>query len=237
MIVRQFNARGIEAFQAFLDEARNNHSLSPPTQLLNDPTLTEPVSPTIRVESRKFTLRREAADYFTELLQPLSPNLVKQSSGLWTWLTLFFFDEVCPPIDGKRTVRNDYRYIFYANNSQLFYRHLLFISWYAARLARSHDRLYMEVPVSQLDQFTAQVMKRLYLTRIPCIFKVLDRLYWDPKRNRPRSGMVDSKSVKPGDLYHRFPIRIQQLEKTYDLVSLTADQLIELLGKEFRFND
>ena len=33
---------------------------------------------------------------------------------------------------------------------------------------------------------------------------------------------------------HRFPIRIRQLEKTYDLVSLTADQLIELLGDEFR---
>jgi hypothetical protein len=32
---------------------------------------------------------------------------------------------------------------------------------------------------------------------------------------------------------HRFPIRIRQLEKTYDLVSLTADQLIELLGDEF----
>ncbi|GIW78107.1 MAG: hypothetical protein KatS3mg104_3170 [Phycisphaerae bacterium] len=120
MIVRQFNTKGIEAFRAFLAEARNNPSLSPPTQLLNDPTLTEPVSPTIRVESRKFTLRRDAADYFIELLEPLPPNMVQRNSGLWTWLTLFFFDEVCPPIDGNRTVRNDYRYIFFANSSQAF---------------------------------------------------------------------------------------------------------------------
>ena len=33
---------------------------------------------------------------------------------------------------------------------------------------------------------------------------------------------------------HRFTIRIRQLEKTYDLQSLTADQLIELLGNEFK---
>jgi hypothetical protein len=45
---------------------------------------------------------------------------------------------------------------------------------------------------------------------------------------------VDFRNVKPGDLVHRFPIRIRQLEKTYDLVSLTADQLIELLGDEFQ---
>ena len=33
----------------------------------------------------------------------------------------------------------------------------------------------------------------------------------------------------------RFPTRIRQLEKTYDLMSLDADQLLELLGEEFSF--
>jgi hypothetical protein len=34
-------------------------------------------------------------------------------------------------------------------------------------------------------------------------------------------------------LVHRLPIRIQQLEKTYDLQSVSAEQLLELLGDEF----
>lgn len=237
MFVRQFNANGIEAFREFLTEARNDPSLPAPSQLLEDRKLTELVSPQINIEPKKFLLRREAADYFIKLLEPLPPNMVQRNSGLWTWLTLFFFDEVCPPIDGKRTVRNDYMYIFAANNSRYFYRHLLFISWYAARLARPYDRLYTEVPLSKGNQLTEHVMKRLYITRIPCIFEVLDRLYWDPERNKPRSGIVNTHIIKPGDIGNRFPIRIQQLEKTYDLVSLTADQLIELLGKEFRFEN
>lgn len=33
---------------------------------------------------------------------------------------------------------------------------------------------------------------------------------------------------------HRLPTRIKQLEMTYDLVDLTADQLLNLLGDEFK---
>ncbi len=45
---------------------------------------------------------------------------------------------------------------------------------------------------------------------------------------------MSKERVVPGDLRNRFPIRIRQLKKTYDLLSLNADQLIELLGDEFQ---
>jgi len=46
---------------------------------------------------------------------------------------------------------------------------------------------------------------------------------------------VTRETVKPGDLRNRFPIKVRQLEKTYDLFTLNADQLIDLLGAEFHF--
>jgi len=52
---------------------------------------------------------------------------------------------------------------------------------------------------------------------------------------KARAGIVTRETIKPGDLRHRLPIRVRQLERTYDLFSLSADQLIELLGAEFRF--
>lgn len=61
---------------------------------------------------------------------------------------------------------------------------------------------------------------------------MLHELYWDPHRRGPRKGITPSKP-RPGDLRHRLPIRIQQLEKTYDLQSVSASQLISLLGDEF----
>ena len=45
------------------------------------------------------------------------------------------------------------------------------------------------------------------------------------------------KGNKPnaGNLRHRLPVRISRLEKTYDLMSLTAAHFMELLGNEFSF--
>jgi hypothetical protein len=85
-----------------------------------------------------------------------------------------------------------------------------------------------------MDKYNSEVFKRLYLTRIPCVFEVLDRLYWDEEAGRPQTGIVNPRNTRAGNLMHRFPIRIRQLEKTYDLQSLAADQLLELLGSEFQ---
>ena len=49
-------------------------------------------------------------------------------------------------------------------------------------------------------------------------------------------GVVHSSKITASDLTHRFLLRISQLEFTYDLSSLTADQLIEILGEEFQFD-
>jgi hypothetical protein len=62
-------------------------------------------------------------------------------------------------------------------------------------------------------------------------FEVLERLYWDAARGKPRIGIVDSQRIRPGDLAHWLPTRVRQLERTYDLYDMPADQLIELLGE------
>jgi hypothetical protein len=234
MIVRQFNDEGIRAFRAFLAACRENPALPVPREMLEDDRFTRVVRPEMEVSHRHLPKKADAANYLASVLEPLGEKDVLENSGLWTWLTLFFFDEVCQAEGGQRRVKNDYHYVFEPKNSRHFYRHLLFISWRVLRTAGNHTRLFLGSPLTTLDKMTTEVMKRLFLTRIPCIFEVLDRLYWDDKRGKARRGIVDSRTVKPGDLVHRLPIRIRQLEKTYDLFSLNAGQLLELLGNEFQ---
>jgi hypothetical protein len=234
VIVRQFLPAGVRAFQRFLAEYRDTLKTPVPVHLLEDDVLAEAVKPSISVEPQAFATRRDAANYLETVLSPLAEQDVATNAGLWTWLTLFFFDNVCPASGGWRYVKNDYHYVFEPKNPRHFYRHLLFVAWRALRIAPAHNRLFLNGSLASLDKVTTEVMKRLYLTRIPCIFEVLDRLYWDQGRGRARAGITDAKNVKPGDLVHRFPIRVRQLEKTYDLYSVTANQLIELLGHEFQ---
>jgi hypothetical protein len=234
MILRQFNSDGIEAFRQFLAKARMAPDTPLPAELLEKPEYLASIEPRIEVEPRSFVTRASASQYLCELLHALPGHEVERNAGLWTWLTLFFFDSVCPREKGVRDVKNDYTYIFEPTNSRHFYRHLLFISWRIPQIAPVHNRLFLSGSVASLDKPTSEVLKRLYLTRIPCIFEVLDRIYWDSRLNRVRPGMASPGRVRAGDLMHRFPSRLRQLEKTYDLFSLKANQLIELLGKEFQ---
>jgi hypothetical protein len=236
VILRQFNEDGIKAFLAFLAALRDNPEITVPWNLLEDTGLTEVVAPEIKIEQRQFSTRAQAAWYFSQRLEPVPESSLMENRGLWTWLSLHYFDAVCPARGGLRKVRSKEFYVYDPKEVRRAYYHLLYIPWRIVRIAPDHCRLFLSGPVHQQNEVTREVMKRLYLLRIPCIFEVLDRLYWDQSQGRARRGIVSKERVMPGDLRNRLPIRIRQLEKTYDLVSLNASQLVELLGDEFQQN-
>jgi len=236
MILREFNSAGVEAFRMRLADCRENPAASAPWELLENESLTNIISPAVEVDAKHFASKLDAGKHLKDLLFKLDEQFVATSDGLWTWLALFFFDEICPAKGGHRHVKADYRYIFDPNTPRHYYQHSLFVSWRVITIEPNFNRLLLRANLATVDKVTAETMKRLYLTRIPCIFEVLERLYWDSARGRARKGIVTHGRAKPGDLLHRFPIRIRQLEMTYDLQSLNADQLIELLGNEFRQN-
>lgn len=236
MELRRFNNRGIETFREALAICREDPKSDISIDLLTNSEFTDVHSPKLDIDLIGFTTKRESAVYLNKLFGGLSKQDLLNDAGLWSWLSLFYFDVVCPKQAGERKVRNDYTYIFEPKSSRHFYRHLLFVSWRILDIAPSHNRLMLDSSISSLDKFTSEVIKRLYLTRIPCFFEVLDRLYWDESIGRARPGVTNFAKVTAGNLAHRLPVRIRQLEKTYDLQSLTADQLIELLGEEFQFD-
>jgi hypothetical protein len=234
MILRQFNQAGIDAFGRYLAACKEDPTLPQPDGLLDEPSLTVATNPSISIDRRPIPTKADAAAFLDALLAPIPEQDLISNAGLWTWLTLFCFDDVCPVSNGRRRVKSVAFYVFEPKNSQRAYYHLLFVPWRVLRLAPAHSRLFLSGPVSVQDEVTREVMKRLYMTRIPCMFEVLDRLYWDERRSRARRGIVPREKAAPGDLRNRLPIRIRQLEMTYDLQSLNADQMIELLGAEFQ---
>lgn len=243
MQLREFNTNGIEEFRKYITYCRDHKEditkriipqPPPPFALLEDETLTTPVSPAVELDQILLPRKKDMAEYLHPKLTVLPLEKKMKCSGLWSWLALFYYDSVCPNIDGFREVFNDYRYIFEPTCSYTYYRHLVFLTWRIMDIAPVHNRLMLASPTHVFDTLNATVLKSLYLTRIPCIFEVIDRLYWDEKLQGPKPGSITTKT-KPGGLEHRLTIRIRQLEKTYDLLSLNADQLLELLGDEFAF--
>jgi hypothetical protein len=235
MMLRRFNDSGLEAFGDMLAHSRSHPADPINEDLLTASQFTSELRQAVGVEQRVFKTRGDAVVYLESVLSAIPDFEVEQDAGLWSWLSLFYFDQICPLKAGERKVRNDYHYIFEPRNQRHFYRHLLFVGWKARKIDPSNCRLFLHGPANRLDKVTQEVMKRLYLTRIPCMFQLLDQLYWDESRRRPKSGIVSPGRVRHGDLIHRLPVRIRQLEMTYDLMSLSADQILELLGEEFSF--
>jgi hypothetical protein len=232
--LRRFTPDGIEAFRDFLRTSRATPTEDFPTDLLEHRTLTDVVEPAIPIAESQFETKGDAARYLATILGPISDDDLRLDAGLWTWLSLLYLDSVCQHTEAGRVINHDHFYIFYHQDSRRYYRHLLFISWRLLRLTPTNHRLFLTSQLSTLDKVTEVVVGRLFLTRIPAIFELLDRLYWDEKNSRPKRGITNAPRQR-GSLTPRLSLRISQLEKTYDLMSLTADQLIELLGEEFSF--
>jgi hypothetical protein len=240
MILRQFNDEGIKCFRNELKICRDNpQASSVDMRLLTDDALTEKIPGNIDVAEQIFKTKGEAGQYLHMLLAhtklPHDSISCKKCIGLWTWLSLFFFDSVCPQLpQGQRKV-NEVHYYIYDQRCNYYYRHLLFVSWKVWDITQGHHRLITSTKINEIDRVTRFIMNKLFIIRIPCIFEVLDSVYWDDTTQKARKNITGS-VVRRGDLSNRFPRVIRQLEKTYDLQSLDTKQLIDLLGEEFDFS-
>src|SRR5690349_5677004 len=96
MRMRRFNSDGIAAFITYRNRLTVEPTLSPPLELLEDPAITELVPGDVEVPKRNFSNRLEAGRFLNQLLDDAHIHLPERDPGLWAWLTLLYFDEVCP---------------------------------------------------------------------------------------------------------------------------------------------
>jgi len=190
--------------------------------------------PEVPIERPAFKTKRDAGAYLSERTRAARAVHGDDDRGLWTWLSAWHWEAVCPVREnGRRKVLGPYHYAYGYGNKQRRGQHLLAIASMFYELD-PQSRLTLETPVFSLTQAVKEVSTRLALLRIRGLLSLLDILYWDKGTGRIKPGLVDSRATKPGDLANRLPARIRQLEVTHDLTNLNAEQLLNLLGDEFR---
>ena len=142
MNLRRLTPLGVEQFQEYLSQLRGDAKLAPPVHLLENDQASEPVAD-MEVEPQTFETRLAAAKYLDQLFARAQLTQVDQNIGLWAWLTLFFFDQVCPAkkVQG-RSVKASASYIPNLQSQRRFYRHLLLGPWLIYRYHQDEpDRL------------------------------------------------------------------------------------------------
>lgn len=235
MRLRRFTSDGLRHFEELLIGMKANPSLSPPSTLLTDPTFTTAISPPVEVHPQVFSDRMELGGYLNSLM---SDDLVADHArdpGLWTWMTLLFFDQVCPADDnGQRNVGAQLaRWIPRLDLSRRFYRHCLLGPYMAYRSHRKNPKQAAVLLADPLHITTSEAFRLFIETpfiNMEAPVALATKYYYDPEKKKLRRGA----GVKgPGGL-RRFLAVIQQLDLTFDIHSLTVERLHSLLPEEFR---
>jgi hypothetical protein len=227
--LRSLNARGIEEFRGFLQRIRDGEEFqaSPAILFLDDYSTTLPCA--VEIAPRTFASKFEAAEYLASVLQDLPAP--EDDAGLWSWLALFYFDQLSPvDAGGQRAPREDYHYIPSTGFGWHRGRHLLAGPYKLFALHRENARLLLYPPVHQHGAFIFNLGFRRDLIQNRGLIEAIDLLYWDAKRRRPKRGATTSS--RPGNLSRLIAV-IQQLDFNYDLYGMRAGEILQLLPPEF----
>lgn len=229
-VLRVLNDAGVEKFRDFLRLIRAGERFQSSPALLYVDDYSRSLRENVRIEQRKFRNKMDAAVYLRSVLEPIHWPGMLEDAGLWSWLALFYFDQIAPPnSEGKRMPREDYHYIP-ARRSWYQYRHLLSSVYEIYSRHGERARIILHPPVHQHGRFVWQLAWRRELITNRGLVEAIDRLYWDAKKKRPKSGVTIEE--RPGSL-RRFIDVMQQLDLNYDLHGMTAEQIIALLPEEF----
>jgi hypothetical protein len=227
--VRSLNARGIEQFRGFLQQIRDGAEFrTNPAILYADDTTTR-LPRTVDIEPRTFKSKFDAAEHLATLLTDIPSST--DEIGLWSWLALYFFDQLSPlDDDGQRRPREDYHYIPSNESGWLSDRHLLAGPHKLFLLHGAHARLLLHPPVHQHGAFIFNLGFRRDLIANKGLIEAIDLLYWDPKRKKAKRGATTTS--RPGNLRRLITV-IQQLDFNYDLYGMRAEEILRLLPPEF----
>lgn len=231
-VARCLTPSGVDVFRNYLASGAERTG-RPPTALFDDPRHSRASGITdVAVEHRSFASRFGFAAYLDAQARASGFDGTLDEAGLWEWLTLFYFDEICPPAtDGMRTIFNEVRYIPTAGSSW-HYRHLLKgpYAFYRDHVDVSPDctRLALSGPLDVHGGVYEHLVSRPRLRVSRGVQEAATLLYYDADRQLPKSGASTG-----GAAVQEFARLLRNLPAEYDLTTLSAGTILSLVPERF----
>ena len=231
MLARRLTQSGIEQFDAFLGSLRDTPAADAPLELLTDPATSEPIDVEIEAEVRRFRSRLEVAEHLHRLLR-MDTSTLRTDAGFWCWLSLYWFERLCPVVKERWSPGDRFRWLADLEDPRRTCRHILLGPFQIYRAHRDDPRRAMALlcgTPSQPGLLALLIASRPSLVTCNAVVGVATRLYYDAVNGRNRPGLNAKSPGSP----RRFADVLSQLDLTWDLHSLSTEQLLRLLPTEF----
>jgi hypothetical protein len=232
-LVRVLNTDGLMKFAEYLTLLRESPGALPPTSLLEDGRYSDPFESEVALESRSFTSAFEIGEHMVALFTGCEDRLISRNHGLWSWLALFFFDQLCKPdAQGQRKPLENAVYILEERFSfRRYYRHAVRTPWMAVKDHGEHAKvLLLTSGKGTRTDINEQLGAYQDLFANRTIIASAYAMYFDKHQQKPRKGA----GGKGGGSPRRLANIARQLELTYDLQECSPAKFLALLPKEFK---
>jgi hypothetical protein len=224
--LHRFNDAGVAQFSQYLDALAADPKLPQPAGLLTDAGCTEVVPPGIDIEQRGFANRMEAASHLFKSLSRTDIKEPEYDVGLWSWLSLFYFDQVCPvDKNGKRKPFERARHVPAVDNFRKRYRHLLAAPYRIYKAHRddpSRALILLCGPLHKPGQAVESLSNRQDIVQNPYALNAATKLYYDPSTGSFKRGAGTKGPGSP----ERFTSVLDQFDRTWDLFGTESEAII-----------
>ncbi|MFA5689291.1 MAG: hypothetical protein WC959_09115 [Kiritimatiellales bacterium] len=230
MTVRTFNAVGMNKFRKFLEMLQDCGDTPIPFEYLEDITLTTSLDGFSEIDRDiMFSSRLAAGKYFCEVLGGINAR-VRKIPELWAWLSLAYFDQVCPV--STTGVRKPGQICGYIPSSKYteYYRHKLLGPYSLFELHGEFASALLSNPVSIVGEINEQLASRQEIVSNKEMMKAVHKLYYDEELQTFKRGATTRKKAGSVDRFWRVK---EQLDLTYDFFSMTRDDILHLFPREF----
>lgn len=231
--IRVLNAEGSLKFVEYLNALRGNASMAPPFEILTDGRFSDPFEPSVSIEPRSFASAYEIGVYMIEVLAACEDRLISRNHSLWSWLALFYFDQLCKPdASGNRKPLEDAVYVLEERFSfRRYYRHAIRTPWMAVKEHGEHAKvLLLTSGKGTRTDINEQLGAYQHLFASKTIIASAYAMYFDKEQQRLRRGA----GGKGGGSARRLANIARQLELTYDLQECSPAKFLTLLPREFK---
>ena len=232
MYLNSFNIEGINEFRTQIQEIKSGSRSKIDLTILSNEKLVIPFATEIEIEKLDFGNKREISKYLSEKLKLKNNKSLYYDIGLWTWLSVFYFDLLCPTDkNGNINVKAEARYILAdPRNWTRYYRHLLACP---ARLYCELEDLsqaFLESPIHIWGDFHEQLTAYQSIATNKSLIKTANVLYWDYSNGRLKKGSGSKGAGSP----RRFSDVVGQFELTFDLNAMGSPDILTLFPSEFK---
>jgi hypothetical protein len=233
MKVRRFNDNGIDIMGQFIDSLNSGEPTSYPEELLTDMDYTKQLDTEVEIEKRNFSNKFEVGEYFNSKFNNIGIENIKRDRGLWSWLALYYFNEICAvDSDGQPKPGERARWIPAVWDFQKYYRHLLAGPYRIYNAYQNNPQTAFAILCTSADKngdVVEQLSARQELVTNPAIMEAATKLYVDKETDKHKYG---SGGKGPGSP-RRLSAVLSQFDLIWDLYSLDADDILEMLPSEF----